>query len=1026
MRSPSAAEGTPFEDAAAARVFRSCFWPVHVWRREAQRSRVQREQLASRVSEGLRRLTAFRTWRGLAAERRAVHDIVTGEVGVRLMRRRLLWRALRPWAARAARWRTCKDVSLSLSYASIRARVVLALPFAVLRHYSRLRSTVRHRSFAHLNLDAIDQPPPLVLPAVLCRADEYVASAHARHGAAPDGRPGGVRPSGFGVLRSGVLARRVIGGVDVAELLLRVVRKALRDDAIQLKVNRMRRRRLSPLVFAALVANIHWRRRKRWALLRGWRAVYARVLGRWVMYVCMGVGRAEEAAEEAEAEAELAAAEEAVASRAVGGAPGPARHRLSTRPLGVANRRASQVRMMSRTHGALLMRRHGFVAPGVPGGGGGSRQGDTAAAAVAQAAHAASRRRGSTSDVLSIGAATSGTLARAGSVADVLARGGGLGGRGLGGTWGPRYSRESASAVDRRVMGHVDAKRRWEAAAALRGAVHGQRAWGEADTDGEGSDAEEAWTDERCEAHVAAVDGERAALGTERAALEARRCKLERWSAALTRRQRGLLGRMESVAEAASAVGAGVEARASLVLGAATDSLVWRMEHRDEILGRVCARVMAQLDASHTWRVARSCLIALATPIRWKMATRLSNRWRLKRYIRTCRRLNAIYRHMPAHVRMRTLRACFWGWLYLTADSIEAMPPGFARALGVRRERISLFSRLLLADRHPLCPRCQFARWLEFSQRRVFRRAVVACMLRVADARLLGICFGALRDHVGSGAGRRGGHGERGGGGGSPFDSPANLRQLSSPVGLRSVGGGSAPMQRRLGRSVLVGGAASPALIARASAGLGEACVGGRAEAVALVELERWTRLLRPEPHSFYMRRRAEWVERRQQRLLLSQREHITAFASELSARIAQERRLHMDAASAPGARLEPSLPGALKLREFQLRELWRGCCSLTTALMYSRGSELPGWAEPLARPLVAFGVGYWMFNALSFGLPKLADPDERVPRPALPEREWDVLMYWENWDNLLHRSAAAARDARVRHASPPRDGTGD
>ena len=56
----------------------------------------------------------------------------------------------------------------------------------------------------------------------------------------------------------------------------------------------------------------------------------------------------------------------------------------------------------------------------------------------------------------------------------------------------------------------------------------------------------------------------------------------------------------------------------------------------------------------------------------------------------------------------QVLHRCVWGWLYVTADAVASMRPGLGREVLRRRGRATLFSRLLLSERHELCGRCLF------------------------------------------------------------------------------------------------------------------------------------------------------------------------------------------------------------------------------------------------------------------------------------------------------------------------------
>ena len=69
---------------------------------------------------------------------------------------------------------------------------------------------------------------------------------------------------------------------------------------------------------------------------------------------------------------------------------------------------------------------------------------------------------------------------------------------------------------------------------------------------------------------------------------------------------------------------------------------------------------MAEVGAEYTWGMAGRCLQALMEPIRWKRAVHLSNRWRMKRWVRICRRFAALDYHMPTYYRLKVMHRCLF------------------------------------------------------------------------------------------------------------------------------------------------------------------------------------------------------------------------------------------------------------------------------------------------------------------------------------------------------------------------------
>jgi hypothetical protein len=124
--------------------------------------------------------------------------------------------------------------------------------------------------------------------------------------------------------------------------------------------------------------------------------------------------------------------------------------------------------------------------------------------------------------------------------------------------------------------------------------------------------------------------------------------------------------------------------------------------------------------------------------LRYKRAKALCNKWKLRRMIRIANRFLAIDRMMPTYYRLRFLRSVFWSWMRVVATTIARVRPSFTSMIRRRRHRVLFFSRLIVAGRASSCPRCLFARWLEYLHLRVIKRCLVASSREMLAARWLG------------------------------------------------------------------------------------------------------------------------------------------------------------------------------------------------------------------------------------------------------------------------------------------------
>ena len=424
------------------------------------------------------------------------------------------------------------------------------------------------------------------------------------------------------------------------------------------------------------------------------------------------------------------------------------------------------------------------------------------------------------------------------------------------------------------------------------------------------------------------------------------------------------------------------------------------VDGRAEHLVRTYARVEAAFAEEWSWHVARQCFVALAFPVHWKGAIRLSNKWKLRRMLRICARLNYLYRGMPLYRRFRVLHRCLWAWLQYIERKYTYTTPGLALSVAHRRMRCEAFSVLLVAERDPNCPRCCFARWMEWTQKKVAKREMVRLALRLRDARLMATCFRAV--HTG--------------------------------------------LKRRH--------------LAGFAEGQGRAFLIANVEH----DIDKWAvGFVRPELYSDWMRRRHAWMRKQALRNAARNniRLGLIGFQAELEARTRHERQLIFEWQAAGGGRelgaeLHQHWAGALRLREQELGQLWaqRGeplARKVADAEAMAANADFGGEGNLGAMPRCAVGLGRWLFNALSHRLPK-RPPDELLgagaaanavaaakagggARPAKFSRQMSTVLgtereavakasrlprehdqrYWSHMRGLLEQSAALTKRARHR-----------
>ncbi|KAL1522698.1 hypothetical protein AB1Y20_017674 [Prymnesium parvum] len=172
------------------------------------------------------------------------------------------------------------------------------------------------------------------------------------------------------------------------------------------------------------------------------------------------------------------------------------------------------------------------------------------------------------------------------------------------------------------------------------------------------------------------------------------------------------------------------------------------LDGREEKLARAYERVKEQVHAVEAHALVSACFIALSMPVRWRRAVRLSNKFKLRRWVRICKRFLFLYENMHKYRNYRLLHRTMWAWVQMVETNLLCRSRGLKQLVKQRRRRAELFSRLLLDGKHPTCPRALFARWLEWTQARAYARAIVALSGTVKGQRLLQTCFNALAHSI--------------------------------------------------------------------------------------------------------------------------------------------------------------------------------------------------------------------------------------------------------------------------------------
>ena len=95
-------------------------------------------------------------------------------------------------------------------------------------------------------------------------------------------------------------------------------------------------------------------------------------------------------------------------------------------------------------------------------------------------------------------------------------------------------------------------------------------------------------------------------------------------------------------------------------------------------------------------------------------------------------------------------------------------------------------------------------------------------------------------------------------------------------------------------------------------------------------------------------------------------------------------------------------------------------CSALSKALVHADKTEIPKWAEPLAKPHIAVGLSRWMANAFSHGLPRLyalnAAGEPTTAPSRLPPKSTDKgRRYWLHFEWLQDEAKQRQKEARAK-----------
>lgn len=112
---------------------------------------------------------------------------------------------------------------------------------------------------------------------------------------------------------------------------------------------------------------------------------------------------------------------------------------------------------------------------------------------------------------------------------------------------------------------------------------------------------------------------------------------------------------------------------------------------------------------------------------------------------------------------------------------------------------------------------------------------------------------------------------------------------------------------------------------------------------------------------------------------------------------------------------IEHFFSSVIKLRELELRELWRRAEALIRFLIFrglmdveEEDADRPTSYPEFERPYIAIGIARWEFNALSHRLPK-AQPNHTAQEPPKEDK-----YYWDHIEFLAQHSKELTAKARA------------
>ena len=140
------------------------------------------------------------------------------------------------------------------------------------------------------------------------------------------------------------------------------------------------------------------------------------------------------------------------------------------------------------------------------------------------------------------------------------------------------------------------------------------------------------------------------------------------------------------------------------------------------------------------------------------------------------------------------------------------------------------------------------------------------------------------------------------------------------------------------------------------------------------IEIDLWlTKLLKPRTEAEWQRAKNQLTVRIQRRMQSrsQMRRGLLSLKEEVESRIDLEANLHYANPGKLGDKGTQYLTGALRLREYELKNLLAASGALAKALHHTDTEERPWLTEAFRPPHIALGIARWMFNGLSYRLPK-------------------------------------------------------